>query len=157
MKEQIRLQVNGFEYELLIRPHWTLADVLRDELGLTGTKKGCGKGECGACTVIIDGKAVLSCLTLAIRTQGKRIVTIEGLAQQGKLDALQDAFVQYGAIQCGYCTPGMIMTARALLSKNPAPSEAEIKNVLSGNLCRCTGYVKIIEAVKNASINESRK
>ena len=157
MKEQIRLQVNGFEYELLIRPHWSLADVLRDELGLTGTKKGCGKGECGTCTVIVDGEAVLSCLTLAIRTQGKRIVTIEGLAQQGKLDALQDAFVQYGAIQCGYCTPGMIMTASALLSKNPAPSETEIKNALSGNLCRCTGYVKIIEAVKNASINESRK
>ena len=157
MKKQIRLQVNGFEYDLLIRPHWTLADVLRDELGLTGTKKGCGKGECGACTVIVDGEAVLSCLTLAIRTQGKRIVTIEGLAQQGKLDALQDAFVQYGAIQCGYCTPGMIMTASALLSKNPAPSETEIKNALSGNLCRCTGYVKIIEAVKNASINESRK
>ena len=157
MKKQIRLQVNGFEYDLLIRPHWTLADVLRDELGLTGTKKGCGKGECGACTVIVDGEAVLSCLTLAIRTQGKRIVTIEGLAQQGKLDALQDAFVQYGAIQCGYCTPGMIMTATALLSKNPAPSETEIKNALSGNLCRCTGYVKIIEAVKNASINESRK
>ena len=157
MKKQIRLQVNGFEYDLLIRPHWTLADVLRDELGLTGTKKGCGKGECGACTVIVDGEAVLSCLTLAIRTQGKRIVTIEGLAQQGKLDALQDAFVQYGAIQCGYCTPGMIMTASALLSKNPAPSETEIKNALSGNLCRCTGYVKIIEAVKNASINESCK
>ena len=157
MKKQIRLQVNGFEYDLLIRPHWTLADVLRDELGLKGTKKGCGKGECGACTVIVDGEAVLSCLTLAIRAQGKRIVTIEGLSQQGQLDALQDAFVQYGAIQCGYCTPGMIMTASALLSKNPAPSETEIKNALSGNLCRCTGYVKIIEAVKNASINESRK
>jgi carbon-monoxide dehydrogenase small subunit len=157
VKKQIRLQVNGFEYDLLIRPHWTLADVLRDELGLTGTKKGCGKGECGACTVIVDGEAVLSCLTLAIRAQGKRIVTIEGLSQQGQLDALQDAFVQYGAIQCGYCTPGMIMTASALLSKNPAPSEAEIKNALSGNLCRCTGYVKIIEAVKNASVKGSRK
>lgn len=157
VKTQIRLQVNGSEYDLLIRPHWTLADVLRDDLGLTGTKKGCGKGECGACTVIVDGEAVLACLTLAIRSQGKRIVTIEGLAQQGRLDALQDAFVKYGAIQCGYCTPGMLVTASALLSKNHAPSETEIKNALSGNLCRCTGYVKIIEAIKNASIHESRK
>ena len=144
--------MNGFAYDLLIRPHWTLADVLRDELGLTGTKKGCGKGECGACTVIVDGGAILSCLVLAIQMQGKRILTIEGLSQEGRLDALQDAFVQYGAIQCGYCTPGMIMTASALLSKNSRPSEEEIKKALSGNLCRCTGYVKIIEAVKKASI-----
>lgn len=157
MKTQIRLQVNGFEYDLLIKPHWTLADVLRDELGLTGTKKGCGKGECGACTVIVDGEAILSCLVLAIQTQGKHILTIEGLAQEGKLDVLQDAFVQYGAIQCGYCTPGMIMTARAFLNKNPLPSVEEIKKALSGNLCRCTGYLKIIEAVKKASIDESRK
>ena len=152
LKTQVRLQVNGFAYDLLIRPHWTLADVLRDELGLTGTKKGCDKGECGACTVIVDGEAILSCLVLAIQMQGKRILTIEGLSQEGRLDALQDAFVQYGAIQCGYCTPGMIMTASALLSKNSRPSEEEIKKALSGNLCRCTGYVKIIKAVKKASI-----
>jgi carbon-monoxide dehydrogenase small subunit len=155
LQTQIRLQVNGFEYDLLIKPHWTLVDVLRDELGLTGTKKGCGKGECGACTVIVDGEAILSCLFLAVRAQGKRILTIEGLAREGKLDFLQEAFVQYGAIQCGYCTPGMIMTSSAFLSKNPLPSEEEIKKALSGNLCRCTGYVKIIEAVKNASIDES--
>lgn len=152
LKTKVRLQVNGFAYDLLIRPQWTLVDVLRDELGLTGTKKGCGKGECGACTVIVDGEAILSCLVLAIQMQGKRILTIEGLSQEGRLDALQDAFVQYGAIQCGYCTPGMIMTASALLSKNSRPSEEEIKKALSGNLCRCTGYVKIIEAVKKASI-----
>lgn len=157
MKKPIRLQVNGFEYDLLIKPHWTLVDVLRDELGLTGTKKGCGKGECGACTVIVDGQAVLSCLSLAIQMEGKRILTIEGLSPDGKLHALQDAFVRYGAIQCGYCTPGMIMTASAFLQKNPLPSEEEIKKALSGNLCRCTGYVKIIEAVKNASIQESHK
>lgn len=157
MKKPIRLQVNGFEYDLLIKPHWTLVDILRDELGLTGTKKGCGKGECGACTVIVDGEAVLSCLSLAIQMEGKRILTIEGLSPDGKLHALQDAFVRYGAIQCGYCTPGMIMTASAFLQKNPLPSEEEIKKALSGNLCRCTGYVKIIEAVKNASIQESHK
>jgi carbon-monoxide dehydrogenase small subunit len=157
LKKPIRLQVNGFEYDLLIKPHWTLVDVLRDELGLTGTKKGCGKGECGACTVIVDGQAVLSCLSLAIQMEGKRILTIEGLSPDGKLHALQDAFVRYGAIQCGYCTPGMIMTASAFLQKNPLPSEEEIKKALSGNLCRCTGYVKIIEAVKNASIQESHK
>jgi carbon-monoxide dehydrogenase small subunit len=158
LKTQIRLQVNGFEYDLLIKPHWTLADVLRDELGLTGTKKGCEKGECGACTVIVDGEAILSCLVLAIQTQGKRILTIEGLSREGKLHTLQDAFVQHGAIQCGYCTPGMIMTSSAFLNKNPHPSEEEIKKALSGNLCRCTGYVKIIEAVKSASmIDESQK
>lgn len=157
MKTQIRLQVNGFEYDLLIKPYWTLVDVLRDEIGLTGTKKGCGKGECGACTVIMDGEAILACLVLAVRAQGKSILTIEGLAREGKLDSLQDAFVKYGAIQCGFCTPGMIMISRALLSKIPHPTEGEIKRALSGNLCRCTGYVKIIEAVRKASMAEVRK
>jgi carbon-monoxide dehydrogenase small subunit len=154
MKKQIWLRVNGFEYDVPVMPHWTLLDVLREEIGLTGTKKGCDKGECGSCTVIMNGQAVLSCLVLAIQAQGKEILTIEGLSQGGKLDPVQDAFVKYGAIQCGFCTPGMIMTSRALFNKNPRPSEEEIKKALSGNLCRCTGYMKIIEAVKNASIDE---
>lgn len=157
MERKIRLKVNGFEYDVFIKPHWTLLDVLRDTIGLMGTKKGCDNGVCGACTVIINGEAVLSCLVLAVQAQGKNIQTIEGLSHKGKLDPVQDAFVKYGAIQCGFCTPGMIMTARALLDKNPHPSTEEIKRGLSGNLCRCTGYVKIIEAVKNASTIEVNK
>ena len=154
MKIPIQLLVNGFEYDVLVKPHWTLLHVLREELGLTGTKEGCGKGECGACTVIMDGEAVLSCLVLAVRAQERPILTIEGLAREGKLDPIQDAFVKYGAIQCGFCTPGMIMTSKAFFSKNPRPTEEEIKKALSGNLCRCTGYVKIIEAVQNAEMAE---
>ena len=157
MKTQIRLKVNGFEYDILAKPNRTLLDVLREEIGLTGTKRACGKGACGACTVIMDGEAILSCLVLAVQAQGKDILTIEGLSKDGKLDPLQDAFVKYGAIQCGFCTPGMIMTSRALLNKTPQPSEEQIKRGLSGNLCRCTGYVKIIEAVKNASAMEESK
>jgi carbon-monoxide dehydrogenase small subunit len=155
LKKQIRLQVNGFAYDLLIEPHWTLLSVLRNVIGLTGTKEGCGKGECGACTVIIDGEATLACLVLAIQARGKDILTIEGLAQKGQLAALQEAFVKYGAIQCGFCTPGMIMTAKALLSQNSHPTAEEIKEALSGNLCRCTGYVKIIEAVQKAYLTEA--
>lgn len=154
MKKQIILKINGTEHEVLIKPHRTLLDVLRQELGLMGTKKGCDKGECGACTVLMDGEAVLSCLVLAIQAQGKDILTIEGLSQYGKLDPIQNAFVRYGAIQCGFCTPGMIMASKALLNKTPHPSREEIKRGLSGNLCRCTGYVKIIEAVQNASTEE---
>ena len=154
MKKPIRLRVNGLEYDVLTEPRWTLIDVLRGEVGLTGTKKGCEYGECGACTVIINGEAMLSCLVLAIRVHGKDIITIEGLSRGRKLDPVQDAFVKYGAIQCGFCTPGMIMASRALLDKNPHPSDEEIKRALAGNLCRCTGYVKIIEAVKNASTME---
>lgn len=156
MKRQIKLKVNSFEYDVLVEPHWTLLDVLRKELGLTGTKKGCEKGECGVCTVIINGEAILSCLILAIQAQGKEITTIEGLSQGEKLDPLQDAFVKFGAIQCGFCIPGMIMSSRALLNKIPHPSKEEIKRGLSGNLCRCTGYVKIIEAVEKASTAEVR-
>jgi carbon-monoxide dehydrogenase small subunit len=154
LKKQIKLKVNGFEYDVLVEPHWTLLDVLRKELGLTGTKKGCEKGECGACTVIINGEAILSCLILAIQAQGKEITTIEGLSRGEKLDPLQDAFVKFGAIQCGFCIPGMIMSSRALLNKIPHPSKEEIKKGLSGNLCRCTGYVKIIAAVEKASTAE---
>lgn len=154
MKKQIKLKVNGFEYDVLVEPHWTLLDVLRKELGLTGTKKGCEKGECGVCTVIINGEAILSCLILAIQAQGKEITTIEGLSRGEKLDPLQDAFVKFGAIQCGFCIPGMIMSSRALLNKIPHPSKEEIKKGLSGNLCRCTGYVKIIAAVEKASTAE---
>ena len=155
MKNQICLTVNGYQYDVQIKPNQTLLDVLREELGLIGTKKGCDKGECGACTVIVNGEAVLSCMMLAIQAQDKEILTIEGLARNGELDPVQDAFVKYGAIQCGFCTPGMVMTARAFLNKTPHPTEDEIKRELSGNLCRCTGYVKIIEAVKKASTREA--
>ena len=154
MKKPIQLHVNGRVYDVLVKPHWTLLHVLREEIGLTGTKEGCGKGECGACTVIVDNEAVLSCLILAVQAQGKHILTIEGLTTEGKLDPIQDAFVKYGAIQCGFCTPGMIMTSKAFLNKNPRPTEEEIKKALSGNLCRCTGYVKIIEAVEKAEMTE---
>jgi len=157
MKKQIKLKVNGVECEMWIKPHWTLLDVLREEIGLVGTKKGCDKGECGACTVIMDGEAILSCLVLAIQCQGKEISTIEGLAQDGNLDPLQEAFVRQGAIQCGFCTPGMIMASRALLNKNPHPSQEEIKRGLSGNLCRCTGYTKIIAAVQKVSTTEGQR
>jgi carbon-monoxide dehydrogenase small subunit len=157
MKKQIKLKVNGFEYDVWIKTHWTLLDVLRDEIGLVGTKKGCDRGECGACTVIMNGEAILSCLVLAIQCREKEILTIEGLVQHGKLDPLQDAFVTSGAIQCGFCTPGMIMASRAFLNKTPHPTVEEIRRGLSGNLCRCTGYTKIIAAVQRASTTEGRQ
>lgn len=150
MKE-IALRVNREDFRAVVEDHWTLLDVLRDVIGYTGTKKSCDKGECGACTVIMDGRAIQSCLVLAVRAQGKEILTIEGLAKEGRLDPIQTSFHELGAIQCGYCTPGMIMTTKALLAKNNSPSLDEIKEGLSGNLCRCTGYVKIVEAVQHAS------
>lgn len=147
MKHIIKLHVNGEEFEVLTETHKTLLEVLREDLGLTGTKRGCDLGSCGACTVLIDGKPYLSCLTLAIDVQGKKITTIEGLAQDGTLHPLQHAFAEKGAIQCGFCTPGMILTAKAFLDENPTPSEENVKTAISGNLCRCTGYVKIVEAI----------
>jgi len=152
MQKQIaRFIVNGREYELLIEPYITLLEVLREQLDLTGTKHGCGIGQCGACTVLIDGKPILSCLTLATAVKGKNILTIEGLSEGNILHPIQRAFIDYGAIQCGFCTPGMIMTAKALLDKTSIPTREEVKVALGGNLCRCTGYVKIIDAVLAAA------
>ncbi len=152
MKKLIRLRVNGIDEETFIEPWWTLAHVLREELNLTGTKVGCETGNCGSCTVLVDGKAVKSCLHLAMKARGKDIITIEGLkGENGALHPLPEAFIEYFAIQCGYCTPGMIMAAKALLDENSAPTEEEVRKWLSGNLCRCTGYHKIVEAVLAAA------
>jgi carbon-monoxide dehydrogenase small subunit len=144
----LTMTVNGSNVAVEIRADELLVDVLRDRLGLTGTKIGCNEGECGACTVIMDGEAVLSCLIPALRAHGREILTIEGLSDGETLHPLQQAFVEHGAVQCGYCTPGFIMSAKALLDLNPRPSNEQIKEALAGNLCRCTGYVKIIEAVE---------
>ncbi|MBI3077639.1 MAG: (2Fe-2S)-binding protein, partial [Deltaproteobacteria bacterium] len=143
MKERLACTVNGQEQELLVEPRRTLLELLRGELGLTGTKLGCDVGECGACTVLLDGAPVRACLTLALEVEGQKITTIEGLAEGSRLHPLQQAFLEHGGVQCGFCTPGMILAAKALLDQRPAPSEAEIREGLSGNLCRCTGYVKI--------------
>lgn len=147
MKQIIGLTVNGEAHEVAVEPQRTLLEVLRDELNLTGTKKGCDTGECGACTVILDGTTVNSCLVLAMQANGGEVTTIEGLGQAMELHPLQKMFVERGAIQCGYCSPGMILSAKALLDENPRPSEIEIREAISGNLCRCTGYVKIVEAI----------
>jgi aerobic carbon-monoxide dehydrogenase small subunit len=148
MKKPIKLEVNGIVEEVNIEPWWTLSRVLREELALVGTKEACGNGFCGSCTVLVDGKAVKSCIYLAMKARGKEITTIEGLqGKDGRLHPLQNAFVQYFAVQCGYCTAGMIMAAKAMLDENPNPSEEEVRSGLSGNLCRCTGYTKIVEAI----------
>ena len=148
MKKLIRLTINEKEYELAVEPNLTLVDLLRDELRLTGTKKGCEIGECGSCTVIMDGKPVNSCLVLAVQANGREITTIEGLGNEQGLHPIQESFVQHGAIQCGFCTSGMILSAKSLLDRNPSPEEKEIRTAISGNLCRCTGYQKIVEAIK---------
>jgi len=147
MKLLVSLNVNGQSYDLALAPHRTLLDVLREDVGLTGTKRGCDGGDCGACTVLIDGAPITSCMMLAVDAQGKAITTIEGLAANGKLHPLQRAFIDHGALQCGFCTPGMILTAKYLLDENPHPTDEEIRVGLAGNLCRCTGYLQILEAV----------
>lgn len=147
MRVAVSFKVNGRDRTAQVEPRTTLLDVIREDLGLTGAKEGCGKGECGACTVIMDGDAVPSCVVLAAGVEGKEIITIEGIRENGRLHPLQEAFVKYHASQCGFCSPGMILTAKAFLDRNPNPSEAEVRDVMMSNLCRCTGYEKIIEAI----------
>jgi carbon-monoxide dehydrogenase small subunit len=150
-KKRLRLTVNGTLIDREVEESLRLLDVLRDELFLTGTKEGCGVGECGACTVILDGKAVNSCMVLALSADGEVVETVEGLGSPDRLHPLQESFLDRHALQCGFCTPGMLMSAKALLDENPRPSEEEIKKAISGNLCRCTGYVQIVEAIKDAA------
>ena len=151
MKYQLEIEVNAKIYKLDIYPWQSLREILREQLGLTGTKVGCSTGNCGACTVLIDGMAVKSCLVLAMQAAGKSILTVEGLHDGDKLHPLQEAFIDSYAVQCGYCTPGMLMAAKAILDQNPNPTENEIRDGLHGNICRCTGYVKIIDAVRDAA------
>lgn len=152
MKKLLCLNINDKEYQVAVEPNQTLVDLIRYELGLTGTKKGCELGDCGSCTVIMDGKPVNSCLVLAMQAEGKKITTIEGVETDDGLHPIQTSFVEKGAIQCGFCSPGMILSGSALLERNPKPDEDDIRNAISGNLCRCTGYQKIVEAIK--SVNE---
>jgi carbon-monoxide dehydrogenase small subunit len=152
MKQLITLNINGKPYEVAVDVNRTLLEVLRKELGLTGAKEGCGLGECGSCTVLMDGKPALACLVLAMDARKKEIVTIEGLASEdGQLHPLQKTFVEHGAVQCGFCTPGMILSAKALLDRTPSPDEEQVKKAIGGNLCRCTGYNKIVEAILAAA------
>ncbi len=152
MKQLIRFTLNGDPVEVEIDPHLTLLQLLRDKLELLGTKEGCGMGECGSCTVLLDGKTINSCIFPAWEVEGRTVTTIEGLTDaQGNLHPIQKAFVEYGAIQCGFCTPGMVLSAKALLDENPKPTEEEIRNGIAGNLCRCTGYLQIVQAIKAVS------
>ena len=150
-REEVVLKVNGISYQVEIEPWRTLVEVLRETLGFTGTKKSCNEGECGACTVMMDGRPVASCLVLAVDAQGKEIVTIEGLSEGERLHPIQEAFLKHGAIQCGFCTPGMVISAKALLDQNPRPTVTEVRKAISGNLCRCTGYQHIVDSIMAAS------
>jgi len=147
MKQILQFTVNEEPRELAVEPWWTLLDVLRDQLELTGAKKGCDRGDCGACTVLLDGKPIVSCTTLAVQAHGRRVTTIEGLMLDGQPHPLQQAFVDVGAVQCGFCTPGMVLAAKSLLDENPSPTEDDVREAIAGNLCRCTGYAKILKAV----------
>lgn len=151
MNKQLALKVNGKFYSLMVDPNRTLLEVLREDLSLTGAKEACDSGGCGACTVLIDGRPVYSCLVLAVDCEGKDILTIEGLASDGHLHPIQEAFIHHGALQCGFCTSGMILSAKALLDENPKPTEEDVRKAIAGNLCRCTGYVKIVDAVLAAA------
>lgn len=155
MKKSIRLTINGFPYGIEVEPRRTLLELLRDDLDLTGTKEGCGLGECGVCTVLLDGKPIKSCILLAVQANGREVTTIEGLEKSdGTLHPVQQAFIDHGAVQCGFCTPGMVLTAKALLDENPRPTELEVRKAIAGNLCRCTGYQKIVEAILACRTNE---
>ncbi len=156
MKIQLHLKVNGMEYKIEVEPRRTLLELIREDLELTGTKEGCSLGECGTCTVLLDGRPIKSCITLAVQANGREVTTIEGLeGSDGTLHPLQQAFMDHGAIQCGFCTPGMILTAKALLDENPRPTEPEVRQAIAGNLCRCTGYQKIVEAILAVSSQRS--
>ena len=157
MKRIITLTVNGDRHEVAVSPRQTLLDVIRNDLGLTGSKRGCDIGTCGVCTVIIDGRAILSCLTLAVECEGRSITTIEGISTSDELHPVQKSFIENGAIQCGFCTPGIIMTSKALLDETPRPDDEEIKEALAGTFCRCTGHIKIMESVKKASQPEDEE
>ena len=146
-KVVLSFTVNGDPVEVLVKPYQTLLEVLRDELRLTGTKEGCGNGNCGACTVLVDGRNVNSCIMLGLEAEGREVTTVEGLAQGGTLAPIQEAFIKHGALQCGFCTPGFLMSAKALLDRNPHPTEHQVRLAISGNLCRCTGYDKIVRAI----------